>query len=176
MGHRDDFYIAANIIGITGPVNRLPSVYFKNAKGEYGHITQVHEASFNWGRTEVKTDKGWTITNVCPGNCGWAPHGDGLSHEINGKGEIFHVSRSEFKPIDKLSKDERSVVAEAIYRCPYAKTDPGYEDLRDKEEARIDKLWADSHAPGAGGRRGAIDYTADGLANNLLKVAYPDRA
>lgn len=39
MGHRDDFFTRANIIGITGPVHELPCACFKNAAGEYGHIS-----------------------------------------------------------------------------------------------------------------------------------------
>jgi hypothetical protein len=173
MGHRDDFYISANIIGITGPVHELPSVYFQNAAGEYGHITQVHGANFNWGRTQVTTDKGWKITNTCPKQCGC---NQSASHEIDGQDRVFHISRSLFKPSSELTADELTIAAEAIHRCPYAKTDPGYEDLRDREEERFDRLWAERHQKGPGGRRGAIDYTAEGLANNVYKIAYPNRA
>jgi hypothetical protein len=173
MGHRDDFYTRANIIGITGPVHELPSVYFKNAAGEYGHITQVHYYSFNWGRTEVKTDKGWQITNTCPAQC---KCGADASHEIDGNGRVFHVSRSKFRPLSDLASEELNVAAEAIFRCPYTKSDPLYSAARAEDEARYKKLWADRHQKGPGGRRGAIDYTGEGLANEALKVAYPGRA
>lgn len=173
MGHRDDFYVRGNIIGITGPVNELPSVYFKSGAGEYGHITQVHYYNFNWGRTQVEKDPGWQITNTCPKVCGC---GQKASHEISGAGRCFHVSRSLFKPVSELSQDELTVAAEAIHRCPFTKSDPLYDDARAEDEQRYAKLWADRHQKGPGGRRGAIDYTADGLANNLLKIAYPDRA
>ena len=172
MGHRDDFYVRGNIIGITGPVHELPSVYFKSAAGEYGHITQVHGCDFNWGRTTVTRDPGWRITNTCPDSC---KCGADASHEIAGNGVCFHVSRNKFKPIAELSAADLDVVAEAIHRCPYAKTDPGYEDLRDEEEARFEKLWGDRHQKLPGGRRGAIDYTAEGLANRVYGIAYPGR-
>ena len=63
-----------------------------------------------------------------------------------------------------------------FHRCPYAKTDPLWDEARDAEEKRYEKLWAERHQKGPGGRRGAIDYTAEGLANNVLKIAYPHRA
>jgi hypothetical protein len=173
VGHRDDFYVCANIVGITGPVNELPSVYFQNAAGEYGHITQVHAYDFNWGRTQVTKDPGWRITNHCPSQCGC---GQQVSHEISGKGRVFHRSRSQFRPRHDLNQDELNVAAEAIYRCPYTKTDPLYEQARIDEKARYKSLWAERHAKGPGGRRGAIDYTGEGLANRVLKKAYPNRA
>jgi hypothetical protein len=185
MGHRDDFYVRANIIGITGPVNELPTVYFQSAAGEYGHITQVHAYNFNWGRTQVEADPGWQITNICPAQCGC---GLVTSHEIDGQGEVIHRSRSQFRTLATLTADEQNVAAQAIYRCPYAKTDPLYdqayaqageqavEQARDDEEDRFQNLWAERHQRGPLGRRGTIDYTADGLANNLLKIAYKARA
>jgi hypothetical protein len=173
MGHRDDFYVRDNIIGITGPVNELPSVYFQNAGGEYGHITQVHYYDFNWGRTQVTTDKGWKITNTCPASCGC---GQETSHEIGGDGKCFHRSRSKFKALAELTKSELDVVAEAIFRCPFAKTDPGYTALRVEEEKRFQKLWGQRHEKDARGRRGAIDYTGEGLANEVFKIVHPDRA
>lgn len=172
MGHRDDFYVVGNIVGITGPVHEFPSVYFKSAAGEYGHITQVHGCDFNWGRTQVTKDPGWTITNVCPPQCRC---GQSASHEIDGNGEVFHISRSLFKPASELSADELAVAAEAIYRCPLQKTDPGYEDLRDKEEERFAKLWDERHRKDVRGRRGAIDYTNEGLANRVFQIVHPNR-
>jgi hypothetical protein len=172
MGYRDDFFVRGNIVGITGPVHELPSVYFKNADGEYGHITQVHGHSFNWGRTTVRTDPGWVITNVCPRQCGC---GRVTSHEINGAGRVFHKSRSVFKAVATLSPGDLDVVAEAIHRCPYEKTDPHTGAARRAEEERFDQLWVDQHQPLPGGRRGAVDFTANGLANKVLGIAYPGR-
>ncbi len=172
MGYRDDFYIQANIIGITGDVERLPSVYFQNAQGEYGHITQVHSRDYNWGRTVVRNDPGWHISNVCPPDhaCGAA-----VSHEVDGNGRFFHVSRSAFVAVAAMSAGDLDVAAQAIHRCPYEKTDPRSRAGRAAEQERFADLWDERHARDAKGRRGAIDYTADGLANRLLQVAYPDR-
>src|SRR5215207_5971944 len=87
MGYRDDFYKVENIVGITGPVNELPTVYFKDAAtGEFGHITQVHSADWNAGRTEVAKDAGWKIVNECTGGCSC---GQNTAHEINGAGQCF---------------------------------------------------------------------------------------
>jgi hypothetical protein len=205
MANRDDFYIVENIIGITGPVHDLPSVYFQNDDWEYGHITQVHRANWNWGRTEVKTDKTWRITNVCPNpnpkKCKCRGRKE-VSHEIKdselrGKDWVFHASRDKFTPVDQLTLDELSVVAQAIFRCPYMKSDPLYDEKRAEDEERYQKLWVARHEKGprlvvrqgaiddeeraviftrgGRGRRGAIAYTGEGLANELLKSAYPKR-
>lgn len=172
MGYRDDFFIVQNIIGYTGPLHELPSVYFRT-KLEYGHITQVHPHSFNWGRTEVKTDPDWKITNECPGpdKCRDAPHSK-RSHEINGQGRAFHRSRDLF--VEVTSQEERAILAQAIYRCPLMKTDPHGSDDRKQQERDYKDLWEERHER-PGGRRGAIDYTGERLANRLLGVAYPNR-
>lgn len=172
MGYRDDFFILENIVGITGPVNELPSVYFRNRRGEFGHITQVHNSSYNWGRTHVRTDPGWQIVNMCPPQCGCGRSG---SHEIDGRGRVFHVSRSIFVPVASLSNSDLHVAAESIHRCPYMKTDPRTRTGRRQEEQRFQALWQERHQKDALGRRGAIDYTAEGLANQALKIAYPNR-
>lgn len=172
MGYRDDFYVRGNIIGITGPVQELPSVYFRSAGGEYGHITQIHYYNFNWGRTDVTNDPGWQITNACPAQCGC---GSNASHEIDGNGVVFHVSRSLFRPVAGLSAADLDVVSEAIHRCPHQKTDPLNTPGRQAEEQRFDQLWTQQHAPLPGGRRGAVDFTANGLANKVYGIAHPGR-
>lgn len=172
MGYRDDFYVRGNIIGITGPVQELPSVYFKSKDGEYGHITQVHHYTFNWGRTDVTKDPGWQITNTCPRQCGC---GSASSHEIDGKGRVFHVSRGVFRPLSELSAGDLDVVSEAIHRCPNQKTDPLNTPGRQAEEQRFAQEWNEAHARGPGGRRGAVDFTASGLANKVYGIAHPGR-
>jgi hypothetical protein len=173
MGYRDDFYTTENIVGITGPVNELPTVYFKDTKtGEFGHITQVHSADWNAGRTEVAKDAGSQIVNKCPGGCGC---GQSTAHEIDGQGRCFHPSRNVFVPRGALSAGDLDVVKQAIWRCPYMKTDPMTESGRDEQDEAYDKKWNEAHAKDARGRRGAIDYTASGLANRVYGIAYPNR-
>ena len=172
MGYRDDFYVVDNIIGITGKVHELPSVYFQNAAGDFGHITQVHQSTYNWGRTTVRNDPGWEITNLCPLQCGCRRI---AAHEINGAGRVFHKSRSIYKTVAMLSTGDMDVVAEAIHRCPYEKTDPHARGARRAEEQRFAQEWTDAHAPLPGGRRGAVDFTASGLANKAYGIAYPGR-
>jgi hypothetical protein len=181
MGYRDDFYKVENIFGITGPVHELPTVYFKDAEsGEYGHITQVHTFDWNAGRTEVSIDRGWTIVNKCTGGCGC---GQNTAHEINGQGQCFHPSRNKFVSLEellKLSESDHNVVEQAIWRCPYMKTDPMDNQERVNQSAIYEWNWNAAHSRGARtptgrGRRGAIDYTASGLANRVYRIAYPNR-
>jgi hypothetical protein len=178
MGYRDDFFTVENIVGITGPVNELPTVYFKDtATGEFGHITQVHSADWNAGRTEVATDAGWQIVNRCTGGCGC---GQNTAHEIDGAGQCFHPSRNVFYARNTLSASDLDVVKQAIWRCPYMKTDPMTARGRDAQDVIYDAAWAEAHSEGARtptgrGRRGAIDYTASGLANRVYGIAYPNR-
>lgn len=67
MGYRDDFYIAANIIGYTGRPYPNPTVYFRrqlaDGRYEFGHITQAHPVKENVGREEVRTEIDYTIGN-----------------------------------------------------------------------------------------------------------------
>lgn len=178
MGDRDDFYTTDNIIGITGPVNELPTVYFRNAvTGEYGHITQVHSADWNAGRTEVAIDPGWKIVNECTGGCNCQQK---TAHEIDGTGRCFHPSRNKFVGRDMLSESDLAVVKQAIWRCPYMKTDPMTVEGRNALDGMYDRAWDAAHSVGSRtpegrGRRGAIDYTASGLANRVYGIAYPNR-
>lgn len=177
MGYRDDFYKLENIVGITGPIDSLPSVYFKDAEtGEFGHITQVHKSDWNQGRCPVRKDPGWEIRNECGGGC---KCGKSTAHEYNGKGTCFHHSRATFVPRASLDGGQLEVVAQSIWRCPDMKTDPiyiGKKELRGQYAADSQKAWDDAHRKGPGGRRNAIDYSAEGLTNPLLKIAYPHRA
>ncbi|GAB6905031.1 hypothetical protein DESC_700167 [Desulfosarcina cetonica] len=174
MGYRDDFYKLENIIGITGPIDSLPSVYFQDTKtGEYGHITQVHYYDWNQGRCPVKKDPGYRIENKCGGGC---KCGRSAAHEFNGRGVCFHPSRSIFVPRSDLSGGQLEVVAQAIWRCPHEKTDPMNWDERDRQDVMYQQRWLDAHQKGPRGRRNAINYTALGLTNQLLKIAYPHRA
>ena len=173
MGYRDDFYKLENIIGITGPIDSLPSVYFQNTKtGEFGHITQVHYYDWNQGRCPVVVDKGYQIKNECGGGCSC---GNASAHEYDGRGRCFHPSRAQFVPRASLSKEQLSVVAQAIWRCPLEKTDPMTERGRDRQDVLYEQIWDHAHTKGPGGRRHAIDYTAQRLQNHVLKIAYPDR-
>jgi len=173
MGYRDDLYTVANITGITGPVDSLPSVYFKNPlTNEYGHITQVHGKDWNQGRSAVKTDAGYVIKNECGGGCHC---GKPVSHEYNGDGTCFHHSRAVYVPRASLSATDLEVVAQAVWRCPLQKTDPRTKVGRAQQDAMYEDKWNDAHQKGPGGRRNAIDYTAEGLSNRLLKISHPDR-
>jgi hypothetical protein len=173
MGFRDDFYTIGNIIGITGPIQSLPTVYFRSAvTNEYGHITQVHAYDWNQGRTAVVADVGYQIINVCGGGCGCARV---AAHEYNGAGQCFHPSRSLFVARATLSPGDMDVVAQALWRCPHQKTDPLDDDLRDEQDDIYEHNWQAVHQKGPSGRRNAVDFSAGGLANRLLQVANADR-
>jgi hypothetical protein len=175
MGYRDDFYRVENIIGITGDIDSLPTVYFRNAAGDFGHITQVHYYDWNQGRCAVETDAGYQIINQCGGGCTCLSP---TAHEYYGNGVCFHPSRSAFVPLANLSTAARDVAAQAIWRCPLMKADPGPDDPAGRVAAgrEIAQRWRDAHRPGPRGRRNAVNYTALGLTNPLFKIAYPERA
>lgn len=170
MGYRDDFYTVENIIGITGPVDALPTVYFEDPVFyEFGHITQVHMADWNQGRTRVEMDPGYKILNQCGGGCMCQRH---AAHEFNGKGECIHPSRSVFIERKYLTKDEMAVVCQAIWRCPHMKTDPETSAGRRRQQAAYNKRWADVEKKG---RRHGVNFTALGLANRVFQAIYPSR-
>jgi hypothetical protein len=60
MGYRDDFYVAPNIYGYTGDIERNPTVYFQT-DDEHGRITQDHSRRGNIGRDVVKGNEGYSI-------------------------------------------------------------------------------------------------------------------
>ncbi len=108
MGYRDDFYVAENLIGYTGELNKMPSVYFKKG-GQFGHITQYHDVRPNIGREPVYEDDSYEIVNVdghCVESCG---------------GKVFHKSRNLFIEASTLSEDQRAVLMQSVWKCPEKK-------------------------------------------------------
>jgi hypothetical protein len=85
LGYKDDFYVAANIIGYSGNINWYPTVYFQTP-ALFGHITQSHGYSQNVGRQAVESAVGYTIGNQ---NVGGQMK---LVESMNG--HVFHESRS----------------------------------------------------------------------------------
>jgi len=120
MGYRDDFYVAANVIGYSGTLRDFPSVYFQSGT-EYGHITQKHDISQNVGRGTVRPSKGYSIGNMKDKNGTLR-----LVEAMNGK--IMHVSRSTLTPVSSMSGDDKAVLYQAIYNYPNEKLIDGYSD------------------------------------------------
>lgn len=123
MAYRTDLYHAGNIIGYTGQLHRLPTVYFRNdALQLYGRITQQHRYSFNVGRAQPSSTVGYTMQN----------------EQINGRtalreyknGVLTHTSRNAFIPLvtgaaagnrGGLDVARFAILAQALTRCPFAK-------------------------------------------------------
>lgn len=104
MAYRDDFYIAANIIGYTGDVNNNPTVYFRNGN-DFGRITQAHNNPNNVGRNVVRTYADYQIANTGQG---------GVAQEFY-NGAVQHTSRNPFVPV---SDGVRATLAQAIVNFP----------------------------------------------------------
>jgi hypothetical protein len=107
MGYRDDFYTLRNIIGYTGDLNYLPTVYFQRGQ-EFGHITQYHNRGYNVGREEVESHPCYRIINV---------KRDGHIHSTEWKGSHnFHTSRTRFIARALLKPFDLTTLSVAIFR------------------------------------------------------------
>jgi hypothetical protein len=119
MGYRDDFYVAANVIGYSGNLNDFPSVYFRSAS-EYGHITEKHPTSQNVGRGIVHPNAGYTIQNVMINGV------LKLVEAVNGR--VFHESRSTLTSVNGMSDADKAILYQAIWKYPNEKLIDGYAD------------------------------------------------
>ncbi len=107
MGYRDDFYVAANIVGYSGRLESFPSVYFLTTQ-EYGHITQEHDYSQNVGRSKVHSARGYTIGNEMVGSV------LKLVEKMNGR--IFHESRTTLTTVDQNDAETMAVLGQVIWK------------------------------------------------------------
>lgn len=109
MAYRNDLYNVRNIIGYTGDLRYLPTVYFQRGH-EYGHITQHHMLPFNVGREEVSFHLKYRITNYYRG---------GRIHAIEWEGnEEIHTSRNPFITRERFGHGDLLTLSAAMYRCP----------------------------------------------------------
>lgn len=122
MAYRNDFYNLRNIIGYTGDLRYLPTVYFRRGH-EYGHITQHHMLPYNVGREDVAYHRGYHISNYYRG---------GRIHAIEWEGsQEVHTSRNPFITRDRFNPGDLLTLSEAIFRFPDRKL--RYEDPRNGE-------------------------------------------
>ncbi len=108
MAYRDDFYIAANIVGYTGQLNNNPTVYFSKQLADgilYGHITQHHNIADNIGREKLNSHPQYVIQNE--------NHNGMRAVEKRGN-NIFHYSRSLFVPMAGLNAGQQALLTQAI--------------------------------------------------------------
>ncbi len=129
MAYRSDLYRFDKIIGYTGQLHRLPTVYFRcDRLGVFGRITQQHKLPFNVGRGRVESTRGYEMRNV----------------NINGRqvlkefrnGRCVHTSRNAFIPLHRgndphmihgVNEATLGILAQALRRCPDAKTSVTYD-------------------------------------------------
>lgn len=112
MGYRDDFYVKENIIGYTGDLKGLPTVYFKRTiEGgfdEWARITQVYpDNRANEGRAFVRKNRSYVMRNEMDT--------DGMHGVEYVNGAHHHTSRNEFHAVTGGTLD---VLAESITRFP----------------------------------------------------------
>lgn len=127
MAYRNDFYTVTNIIGFSGDVRFLPTVYFQRGD-EYGHITQFHNRPFNVGREYVAFCRAsqYHVYNHFI---------DGRIHAIEWEGyKLVHVSRNRIIKRDSFRPGDLQALSLAIRNCPHLKPryrHPGYEQTHD---------------------------------------------
>jgi len=128
MAYRDDLYAADNLIGYTGQIHKMPTVYFR--KGNlFGHITQYHDLPQNNGREEVGNSAEYKIANE--------PQKDGTSRCVERIGtKAFHTSRNLFIPADKVNSEDKAVLLQAIWKFPEKKD---ISEMRDHIEEMLDQ-------------------------------------
>jgi hypothetical protein len=107
MAYRNDFYTLRNIIGYTGDLRYLPTVYFQRGH-EYGHITQHHMLPYNVGREHVAYHPQYRIANHYRG-------GRIRAVEIEGM-DIVHPSRNPFISRDGFGPGDLLTLSAAIFR------------------------------------------------------------
>lgn len=121
MGYKDDFYSVDNIIGYTGDINNMPTVYFQRrlqpiGQGnwiEFGHITQQHGHADNVGREELDPSDDYTIDNEFI---------QGQMRSVERiQGRAIHYSRSIFVPFFVVPDDKKYLLNASIRACPKLK-------------------------------------------------------
>lgn len=124
MAYRSDFYNLQNIIGYSGNLNAGPTVYFRCDQMQLvGRITQQHPRGDNIGRGKPRSTQGYEGRNEFY---------DGQARFVERvNGTVFHTSRNIFIRVGMLAPNAPgsgvdlgalSILAQAIYRFPYAKT------------------------------------------------------
>jgi hypothetical protein len=109
MGYQDIFYTADNMIGYTGQVHKMPTVYFRKGNA-WGRITQYHSNNLNIGRNVVRVKAGYTIANE-------NVNGEEKCVErVNGK--PLHTSRNRLITNDSIGEEDRAVLLQAIWKYP----------------------------------------------------------
>lgn len=108
MGYSDSFYVVDNIVGYTGKVNELPTVYFED-ESAYGHITQQHKYDWNVGREALRSREGYSTANT----------DEGSDHvrllELSGD-KVIHESRNEMISLEGMSSGDKAILAQSIWR------------------------------------------------------------
>lgn len=142
MGYRDDFYVAENLIGYSGQLHKMPTVYFKNGNS-FGHITQYHEIPQNTGREPVDSDPNYQIGNEMI---------NGVLKLVERTGptpkDIFHESRSCLTSAVGLDADSKAILMQSLWKCPEKKEISSMNrkarntifDQSDRKQALLDQI------------------------------------
>jgi len=169
MGYEDELYKAENIIGITGPVFELPTVYFWSSETfRAGHITQVHASTFNQGRCQpYEPLRNYQIINECGGSCKCKK---ATAHEFL-DGNFFHPSRAAFVPFNDLNEKEQGEVPKCLMLVQHRKSDPFEFGVDKAPDYYAKEVWA-GHVAAMGrdaeALRNLLDDTADDILNPHL--------
>ncbi len=121
-GYRPDLYRPENIIGYTGSIHKMPTVYFMN-ETYFGRITQQHKLKWNIGREPVgdRFPPGYhyRIQNIVKNGVlkareYWVAN-DG-SDKIR-----IHPSRNKFIDCSRKGAKTFALLSQAIWRFPAIK-------------------------------------------------------
>ena len=129
MPYHDTFYTAENIIGYTGQLHQLPTVYFRcDRRNLVGRITQTHPYPQNVGRARPATSIGYRMGNEMTPN--------GLRLVERHATGAPHTSRNVFVALDGGDPGQRhganmadlarqmqvlAILAQSIRNCPQPK-------------------------------------------------------
>lgn len=107
MGYRDDFFVVDNIVGYTGKLHDLPTVYFES-EAEVSHITQQHDIKDNIGREAVFSREGYHAGNT--------DEGGEKARLLELKGSnLIHESRNEMISVEGMPSKDQSLLAQSIW-------------------------------------------------------------
>lgn len=126
MGHRDDFYRVDHIIGYTGKIGKLPTVYFRREIDmgiEFGRITQTYPRKSNIGRGRVHVERDYKVYNVQVKESVLF-----LFTKIRTQafeyydGDVQHISRNAFVKKEDFEENDLNVLAQSIIKFTEKKT------------------------------------------------------
>ncbi|MEM7212430.1 MAG: hypothetical protein AAF479_11145 [Pseudomonadota bacterium] len=127
MGYRDDFFKADHIIGYTGKIDKLPTVYFRREVEngfEFGRITQHYpDDKTNVGRGVVRIARDYKIYNFQVKESFLLLFSKTVTHSFEYyEKNVRHESRSAFVGADDFKQNDINLLTQSIVKFTTIKT------------------------------------------------------